>query len=1071
MFALLLWFGAQTVMAQTKAKGRIIDPTGEGIPGAAVKVNGTATGTTTDVDGYFEIDVPEGSKITVSAIGYGDQTLTASGGMTVTMTTGDNVLVETVINAPYGPPITKEKYVGAADVVTGKQLENRPVTTLTAALEGATPGVQSTSTGGQPGGGGSGNLRIRGVGSLPGSSSTAPIIVLDGNVYDGDLASINVSDIESMTVLKDATSTSLYGSRGSNGVIVVTTKRGKKGERARINLDAKVGVVQRGLPSYNVMRDPKDYYEASWRALYNSLVTGGMSAADAGKRASGLTGTGAVDQLGYNNYHIPGVESELQNAYLLDSVTGKLNPNAQQKYASDDWAKAMQRTGLRQDYNLNVSGGSDKTDYYLSGGYLKEKGFLLNTDYERFSTRLNVNTQATDWLKFGMSMSAALSTQNAPSENSGTSSANPSYIALNTAPIYPVYYRDTNNNMVIDPLTGKDKYDYGSTVKDPTYSMGNRAVNPGDNIVGQMQLNENRTIQRNFTFSPYLEVKLPKNFSFKTTLTTNYVNYENTDWGTTLHGQFKTKTDTIPPVLGGALSKFNDNSFNYTWNQSLSWNKKIDQDHEISATAVHENYYYNETYLTGSNTGFPAENFRDLSVATGTPTSSSNTYNERLESYLGIVNYAYKGKYIFNANIRRDGLSRFYSDNRWGTFGAVGAAWIISDENFMKNVKWVNSLKLKASFGTQGNNRINTTGGAQNYYAWQGLYDVSRPNGGNSAAIPITLNNTNLKWESQKNLNIGTEFTLFNNILSGELNVYNRATSGLYYNVPFVPSTGFASKLQNAADMYNRGIELNVYVTPVRTSNFEWRFNANFSKFKNVLTKLADGVDSSIQSITMWKKGHSVYDYWVLHSDGVNSANGDELYSYTDASGNKKDTSDWTAAANSLRGRGYTGTSSIPALQGGFTNTLKYKGFQLEFLITYSIGGQFYDGTYQNLMKMETMGSNNLSPDVKNSWTVDNPTASLPRLELGNQDIGQVSDRWLVNASWLNIRNINLSYTFPLKTIGKMGFQSLTTYLSADNVYLFSARKGMNPQQSFGGTSDYLYVPSRIVTFGVRLGL
>jgi TonB-linked SusC/RagA family outer membrane protein len=1054
LFALLLWVGVQTVMAQTKAKGKVFDANGDVVPGASVKVKGTTAGTMTDVDGNFEIDVPEGSQLVISSMGSGETTVDASSNMTVSLGQGSNVLTEVVIAQPYGPPIAKGKYVGAADVITAEQIAKMPVADITKALEGAAPGVQVTNGGGQPGSGSS--VRVRGFGSLGGSN--APLIVVDGSPYDGDVTSINPLDVESMTVLKDATATSLYGSRGSNGVIVVTTKRGKRGERPRINVDGKVGTIQRGIPNYNVMTDPKDYYEASWRAQYNSLITGGATPEEAGLAASGLSGQGVVDQLGYNAYTLPGVAADTANAYLLDPVTGKLNPNAQLRY-KDDWTKELQRTGFRQDYNLNVSGGSDKTDYYLSAGYLKEKGYILNTDYERFSTRMNVNSQAADWARVGMNLSATMSNQKGLG-GSGTSSGNPTFIAQTMAPIYPVYYRDSLNNKVLDPYTGKDKYDYGSLLGDPNFSMGQRATLPGSNVIGQMQLDENSTRVKNITISPYFEAKFLKNFTFRTNLTSNYTNYSTTNYNTSLHGQFVSQ--------GGALTLSNENDFNYTWNQTLSWNKDFGTDHSLSVSAGHENYYFRASYVTGSNTGFPSDKFRDLAVATGTPSSTSNTLDDRIESYFGLFNYGYKGKYLLSGNVRRDGLSRFYKDSRWGTFGAVGAAWIISAEDFMKSVSFVNTLKLKASYGTQGNNGI-LTGGANNYYAWQGLYDKSRPNGSNTASIPISLINTSLTWETQKQANIGLEFELFKSRLNGELNVYNRQTSGLYYNIPTAPSTGYRSRLDNAATMYNRGIELNLYLTAVKTTNFNWTINAQFSKLTNKITKLAPNQDSFVTGNYMYKPGHSVYDFYIAHSAGVDPNNGDELYSYIAADGSKRDTSDYNYATSN-GGRDYRG-SAIPDLQGAVTNTFTYKGFSLSFLISYSLGGKYLDGIYQGLMTAGNIGGTNFHEDIKNSWTEANPTASLPRMEYGNQNIAQTSDRFLTNATWVNFRNISLSYSFPENMVKRTGMSSLSAYILADNIGLMSSRKGLNPQSSFSGASDYLYVPSRTIMVGVRVGL
>jgi TonB-linked SusC/RagA family outer membrane protein len=1079
LFALLFWIGVQTINAQAKVNGRIVDEKGEGIPGATVKVKGQSTATMTDADGNFTLDVPDGTTLVVSSVGFDEQTVTAGENIAVKLHQNSEVLHEVEISTPYGPPTTKEKYTGAADVITSKQIEKMPVSDITKAIEGAAPGVQVTSGSGQPGSGA--GINIRGIGSI--SGGTAPLVVVDGAPYDGDITSINPMDVENITVLKDAASTSLYGSRGSNGVLVVTTKRGRRGERAHISVDAKAGTVTRGLPAYDVMTSAADYYEASWQGLYNSLVntaTGGkflkvnpntqqpyLTQAirnSAGSAASGWSGQGIVDQLGYNAYKIPGLDQSLQNVYLLDSVHGKVNPNAQLLY-NDDWRKAMQRTGLRQDYNLSVSGGSDKTDYYLSAGYLNEKGYILNTDYQRFSTRLNVNSQVADWVTVGMNLSATMGTQNAA--GSGTSAANPNYAALSIAPIYPVYYRDANDNKVIDPVTGKYKYDYGDNVNDPNYSMGLRPFQPGSNSIGELLSNENKTNTKNITFAPYIEVKLQKNITFRTNLTTNYTNYSVTNWNTGLHGQFKS--------VQGALTLTDENVFNYTWNQVLTWKKNIATDHDLSVSVSHENYSLNDHYVSGSNTIFPGESFRDLSVAAGTPSTTSNTYDDRMESYLGVANYGYKGKYLFMASFRRDGLSRFSSDSRWGNFGSVSGAWIMSDEDFLKNVSWVNTLKLKASYGTQGNNQILNLNGTANYYPSQGLYDLSRPNGSNIAAIPLSLVNNNLTWENQKQVNIGTEFSLFNKVINGELNVYNRQTSGLYYNVPEAPSIGYPNEIKNAASMYNRGIELNLYFTPVKTQNVTWTINTNFTKFTNKITKLAGDADSAIQSVTMWKKGHSIYDFWLVHSDGVDKTNGDELYTYYDANGNKKDTNNYVyATTGGGNGRRYTGKSSIPIFSGAVTNTISYKNFTFTFLITYAVGGKYYDGTYQGLMTMGSVpGLENYSKDIKNAWSVDNQNSNLPRSEFGNVDIGQTSDRWLVSASYINIRNLGLSYAFPQSMIKKAGFGSLMAYITADNIALISARKGMNPQANFGGSAnaDYGYNPARTIMAGIKLGL
>jgi len=1068
LFALLFWVGLQTVIAQTTIKGRVLDgeQNNEPLIGASIKIFGTTAGTQSDLDGNFELEMPANSKgmLEISYAGYGTQTIKATDNIEIILKKDVNTLTEVVISTPYGPPVSKQNYVGAADVVSGKKISNTPVSDVTKAIEGAAPGIQVTNGSGEPGSGAS--IQIRGRGSI--SGSTSPLIVLDGAPYDGDITSINPSDIENINILKDAMATSLYGARGANGVIIINTKRGKGSEgKARITIDAKAGTVTRGLPNYNVMTDPKEYYETAWRGQYNNLYYNGDSLNNkAGRAASGISSIrdAVLYNLGYNNYNIPGVGDSVQDAYLLDPVTGKLNPNAQLKY-HDDWQKAIERVGVRQDYNVNVSGGSDKSDYFLSAGYLKEDGYIINTNYSRFTSRLNVNTQATDWLRMGLNVSGSMSTQNGTGAGSSANSGNPTFVTLSMAPIYPVYYRDSMNNKVIDPLTGKDKLDYGNPTGDPNYSMGQRGTLPGQNMVGQLLSDQNKTDIKNVVVVPYLEARFLKDFTFTTRLNTSYTNQAGLSYTNKTHGL---------AIGQGILSKYSQNFFSYTWNQQLSYQKTFNKDHDLTVTAAHENYYFNTSYMQGSIQGFPTDNFREFTVATGTPTLSSQTDNDRMESYLAIANYGYKSKYLLQGNIRRDGLSRFSADSRWGTFMGIGGAWVISEESFLKSVSWVNSLKLKVSYGTNGNNGVNSANGSTNYYAYQGLFDLSRPNGESAAAIPLSLPSNSLTWEKTKSFNIGTEFTLFKRI-SGEINAYNKVSDALYYNVPNPPSTGFISQIKNTASMYNRGLELNFYVTAVQTKNFSWTFNTNWTKNINKITKLADGLDSVITTgNTILKPGYDFTTFYLVQNAGVNPANGDELYTYFDTlSQTYKTTNEFNNKAQ-ITGRQYfKNVNATPLFQGAITNTLRYKGFEFSFLVTYSVGGKYYDATYAGLMgpNLSKLGSSNFSRDILDSWTPDNPNATLPRFQYNSTEIGNTSSRFLIDASYINIRNINLRYTLAENLVKKAGLNSASAYIAMDNVALFAKRQGMNPQGSFTGQVAYPYNPSRTIMFGLTLGL
>ncbi len=471
----------------------------------------------------------------------------------------------------------------------------------------------------------------------------------------GDITSINPSDIASISVLKDATATSLYGARGANGVIVINTKKGKKGT-ARISLDAKMGIVQRGLPNYDVITDPGDYYKMALVAQTNKLMATGMSRKDAIAQATGYrSGQGIVDLLG-GGYAESAWGIPQDEAYTLFDSFGNFNPNGYKLKYQDDWLKELQRTGLRQDYNLNVSGGNEATDYFLSVGYLKEDAYTKNSGYDRFTARLNLNTQVNSWLKAGMNLSGAISKQNYYSgvSTGDASTVNPFWTAATMAPIYPVYFRDSLGNKVIDPLTGKDKFDWGNPEKDES-SIAERPTNTGLNPLGALPIDENSQKNMNVVAVTYLEAKFLKDFSFKTSLNVGFFNGNGTSYQSMMHGISKGV---------GNLSRYTQNDLTYTWNQVLSWSKQFGGVHNLSALVGHENYDFNTTYVLGSKTGFLSDDFRDLAVGTTAGTITSYTDKDRIESYFGSASYDYDAKYYLNANVRRDGSSRFYKDSR-----------------------------------------------------------------------------------------------------------------------------------------------------------------------------------------------------------------------------------------------------------------------------------------------------------------------------------------------------------------------------------------------------------------------
>jgi TonB-linked SusC/RagA family outer membrane protein len=486
--------------------------------------------------------------------------------------------------------------------------------------------------------------------------------------------------------------------------------------------------------------------------------------------------------------------------------------------------------------------------------------------------------------------------------------------------------------------------------------------------------------------------------------------------------------------------------------------------HHIDATADHENYYLNVNGLSASRAGLAFPGNTNLAGAATPLGSSSQEDNHRIESYLLLANYNYNSKYLLSASIRYDGSSRFSPETRWGTpFWAVGGAWMLNKENFLNDVSWLDMLKVKASYGTNGNEAL---GG---YYTWQSLYDLNYANGGDAGAIIANLGSNTLSWEHVKQLNAGFEAGLFKNRVNVEFNYFVKTNTDMLYYLPMPLSTGITSRPANIMDMENKGIELAINADVVRSDDFTWNTKLNLTHFKNEITKMpeSEGQDSVITGNYMYTKGHSIYEYYLVESAGINHENGDELYYYYDANGNKLDTNNYAFAV--ANGKSYQG-SSLPDLIGSFRNTFTYKGFGLDFMFTFGLGGKYYDGIYQGLMGPGAIGQN-WHEDILNSWTPENTDADLPRLEMDNQDIGQNSTRWLVDASYLSLRNVSLSYTFNSKWIKSAGLQSLMIYVNADNLMLLSKRKGMDPQATFAGNPDYIYSPARTVMFGVKVGL
>ncbi len=1048
LFTILLFSGV-FVFAQNKVvTGVVTDGQGKALTDVSVQVAGTQIGTITSVNGQFTLSIPTNAKTLVfSSVGMESQEVSIGSktNFNVNMSSTSQALSEVVINVPYGT-ITKKAFTGSENTINAKSITKQQVTSVTKALEGLVPGIIVTNGGGAPGSGAS--VLIRGIGSVNATSS--PLYVLNGVPYDGSITALSTDDIESVTVLKDAAAAALYGSRAANGVIMITTKKGKKGSPL-VTASLRQGYMSRGIPEYDRV-DSKTYYELMWESYRNSYFSQGATPASAGQQASNVLA--GPNGLVYNAYNVPAKE-------LVNPATGKLNPAANLLW-NESWEDALFRTASRTNANFTVSGGADKMDYYLSAGYLNEEGIVRFSGYKRYNMRLNVNMNATSWLNTGLNLDGSVGDRkDVPS--GGTSTTNPFYFTRQMGPIYPVYQHDlTSGAFIIDPLTGKNALDWGTVDQ-----MGTRPYAGRSNLLGSLNLDDRSRKIFNGNANTFAEIKFSRELSFKTTLGLNFYSSNGTNYQNNQFGDAAPSTPGGPD--GGRSTKDNERQMSITANEVLTWNKDLGL-HNIKILAGHENYKYQYNFEAAYMSGFlfPGQSELDNgTVAFSVPTSYED--NHTIESYFGNLNYNYDQKYLLSASYRTDGSSRFRKDIRWGNFYSAGIGWRLSQENFLKNVGWINELKLKASYGEQGNEGLQDASGNDLLYPYRSYYYA---NGDGTYSPPTRPVNADLLWEKNKTTNLGVEFAVFNNRLQGTFEWYNRQSDNLLFDVPLPTSTGYASFYQNIGTMKNTGVELQLGYTPIRTKNFNWRMDLNLSHFKNEITKLPatqseNGIINGTKKLLV---GHSIYDFWLKEYAGVDASTGDALY-YKNvldvngkATGERVVTNVWSQGSESYHG------SAIPDVSGGFTNSFNYKNFDLSFLLTFAYGGLFYDGNYASIMHRGSAGTA-WSTDIEQRWQKPGDVTVVPRLQ--NAIAGQdgASTRWLVDGSYLNVKNITLSYTLPKSTANRIYFEGLQVFVNVDNAYLFTAKKGMDPQRAFSGTADATYTPFRTISVGFTANL
>lgn len=1070
---------------QTKTiHGTVLDAANnEPLIGATVMPVGGGQGAAADMDGKFTLTVPSNvTKANVSYVGYKPQTVTLENNMTVYLTSSSSDLDEVIVVA-YGTA-NKESLTGSVAVVGAKEIEDRPVTTVTAALEGNAPGVQVNNTVGTPGS--NPDIRIRGFNSFTDGANN-PIYVVDGMPFNGGLNDLNPNDIESMTVLKDAASAALYGNKGANGVILITTKKAKQQGKVDVGLSVGLGMYNRGLPQYDRL-GADDWMSMVFQGALNRRVTLNSDGSPEASREYVLNNFFNMGVAGYNPYGDAEGNGQVASN-LLFTPEGKIAPGYSilPGYRNDlDWWDAVSRNGFRQEYNVNASAATEKFNIFSSVSYLKEQGYLLRTDFERYTARINANFQPTSYFKFGTNLSgSAQSSEQNGNAGEDTNTSNPFGVDF-YGPIYPYYEHDPLTGQIINGTNGK-----------PAWSTQNYVQN--NNIAYVL-----RNDYQNYTYymvegTLYGTAIIP--YGFELTVRGN-ISKSKTAWNVY-------QNNKVGPAagLGTLIQEFDDNVYS-TFMQTLNWSHDYGR-HHVDVLLDHENWRYSSKYTVGQKNDQSMDGIYSMNNFNTIVNLDGQGSEVRTESYLGRVRYDFGQQYFGEFSIRRDGSSKFAKKNRWGTFWSAGLSWVISKEAFMRELTWVNFLKLRAAYGSVGNDAAAGT------YASFPVYGINTY-WGSTALLKGGLVADDLKWESTKTFDIGLDGSLFDDRLSFSIGYFDKRNADLIFNVTKAASIGCPGTTAsnptiatNIGTMSNRGWELSFDVDIIRNADFLWTAHLDGSFIKNKIISLPNGEDI-LGGLTRRSEGHSMYEYCMPHYAGVDQMNGRALYVldrnayeitygrtpeqaealYQDRLSRAQQAGQYAFSRDgidyvydtSYASKDWAGTS-LPTVYGSFGTNLSWKGINLGMLFTYSLGGKTYDSNYLSLMSSEStsrLGSSAMHKDMLNSWTgipegmtPDSPNRidpnGIPQYNFANVSMSNGGcDRWLTSSNYLVLKNLNISYNLPQKWVAPLQLQNINVGFSVDNVFTATRRKGMNPQASWNGAQGYTFVTPRVFSFKIN---
>ncbi|MDQ2721285.1 MAG: TonB-dependent receptor [Bacteroidota bacterium] len=1010
---LLFYFGAflfagKTFGQNNSVTGVVKSVKGETIPLASIKVKGASVGTIADESGNFKLQVKEGATLIISAVGYSPKEVKSPRGFQSIFLESNSSDLKEVIVVAYGTQ-KKANITGSISTVSADKIENKPFASVDKALQGAVAGLQASSPDGTPGSGT--DIRIRGTGSI--SAGQNPLWVIDGIIATtGDLTTntvtanalsgLNPDDIESISVLKDASATAIYGSRAANGVILVTTKSGKSG-KTKINFSTEVG--QNSIAYKNSHNRPMTTAE-------NQIVLrqGLINAGDAANNAEA-------------------------DSFIIDPVNGLgFDPNWLK--TNTNWLDQVTHKGSQEQYNLSLSGGNEKTQFYASGGYFNQQGTTIATYFKRYNGSMSLSTKVNDKIVFKGGLNGSTSTQLSPPGSAAY--ASPVSGSFFLQPWFSPYNAD-----------GSFRY-HDQEGEFPDGSQFNPVLLAA----------WNKSTDRQLELRGYVsgEFQILNDLKFTSRYSGEYLDIDEYQYWNPLYGDGSSTS---------GLGQANDRKiFDWTWTNQLNYHLNLNRakDFYVNLLGGTEAYALtnNLSQFTGSN--FPSTLALQYLASSAKPTAAYNLPTEKsVTSYFSNAVFNYQDKYVVSGSFRRDGSSVFSQNHKWGNFYSVGGAWNINEENFLKNVSFLSLLKLRSSYGTSGN----TNGFG--YYSSLATYGYGSAYTGNPGSAPNNVGNPNLTWEKNKSFNVGLDFALWRNRLTATVEYYKRVTSDLLVTIPLSPTSGFSGgQLTNVGSMYNKGLEISIGGRPIVAKNFEWQSNFTFSHNTNRVTALYNHAPISQNTRFNITEGHDIYEFYTRLWAGVDPATGDPQW-YTD------DTKATKTNKSSLAKLSLTGKSATPKYYGAFSNTFTYKRFSLQTQLFYNFGNYIFSTWETYLSSNGTyLGAMNQLSNQLTAWQKPGDITNVPKIIYGgNKNSNRQSTRYLYSGDYIRLRNVELGYAIPPSILKKANISNVNVYVRGTNLFTFGADKNLpvDPEVGAQSISDFQVFMPKTVSVGIKVGL